>query len=168
MAAEQLLQGRLDGLACDQASVLPSMRATHTPTKKRRLFSQPFSLFLHVPPKLTPMAPHVGAAALLRKTKQVSELLLDQQHQIDLLLRGQSSLRGSMNNLRRTTQEKDAKTQQLHHQLEQQHGAALRWVGPLTTCWPAQTRVVSHQAAGMLHGRGSHIEHTVLRECCVL
>lgn len=59
---------------------------------------------------------------------QVQELLMDQQHQITLLLRGQSSLRGSMNNLRRLTIEKDAKTKQLHQQLEQQHGAALRWV----------------------------------------
>jgi hypothetical protein len=60
--------------------------------------------------------------------KQVQELLMDQQHQLTLLLRGQSSLRGSMNNLRRSTIEKDAKTKQLHQQLEQQHGAALRWV----------------------------------------
>lgn len=56
----------------------------------------------------------------------MQELLLDQQHQIDLLLRGQSSLHGSMNNMRRSTMEKDAKTKQLHQQLEQQHGAALR------------------------------------------
>jgi hypothetical protein len=56
----------------------------------------------------------------------VQGLLLDQQHQIDLLLRGQSSLRGSMNNMRRSTMEKDAKTKELHQQLEQQHGAALR------------------------------------------
>jgi len=57
---------------------------------------------------------------------QVHELLLDQQHQIDLLLRGQSSLRGSMNNLRRSTVEKDAKTKALHQHLEEQHGAALK------------------------------------------
>jgi hypothetical protein len=57
---------------------------------------------------------------------QVQELLLDQQHQIDLLLRGQSSLRGSMNSLRRSTMEKDTKTKLLHQQLEEQHGAALK------------------------------------------
>ena len=57
---------------------------------------------------------------------QVQELLLDQQHQIELLLRGQSSLRGSMNTLRRSTVEKDAAAKQLQQQLKEQHSAALR------------------------------------------
>jgi hypothetical protein len=57
---------------------------------------------------------------------QVQELLLEQKRQIDLLLRGQSSLRGSMNSLRRSTMEKDAKTKLLHEQLQEQHGAALK------------------------------------------
>lgn len=57
---------------------------------------------------------------------QVEELLFDQQHQIDLLMRGQFSLRGSMETMRRTHKEVEAQNQELQQQLQEQHGAALR------------------------------------------
>jgi hypothetical protein len=53
---------------------------------------------------------------------EVQGLLQDQQHQIDLLLRGQSSLRVGMNTLRRGTKEQEASNEAL----QQKHGTALR------------------------------------------
>lgn len=57
---------------------------------------------------------------------QVQELLFDQQHQIDLLLRGNFSLRGSMDSIRRGSNEIQFKNTRLQEELEQQHGAALK------------------------------------------
>jgi hypothetical protein len=56
----------------------------------------------------------------------VQELLFDQQHQIDLLLRGTSSIRGSMDTLRRSSREIESKNRELQEELEKQHGAALK------------------------------------------
>ena len=57
---------------------------------------------------------------------QVQQLLFDQQRQIDLLMRGQFSLRGNINSIRRTSKEMEGRNKQLQEELEQQHGAALR------------------------------------------
>lgn len=57
---------------------------------------------------------------------QVQELLFDQQHQIDLLLRGTSSMRGSMDVLRRSSREIESKNRELQEELEKQHAAALK------------------------------------------
>jgi hypothetical protein len=57
---------------------------------------------------------------------QVQELLFDQQHQIDLLLRGTSSMRGSMDTLRRSSREVESRNRELQEELEKQHGAALK------------------------------------------
>lgn len=59
---------------------------------------------------------------------QVEELLHDQQHQIELLVKGNFSLRGSMNGLRRNSKEIESRTRHLQEELEQQHQAALRHV----------------------------------------
>eukprot|EP00775_Hariotina_reticulata_P002428 gene2428-2732_t len=59
-------------------------------------------------------------------TEEVEELLHDQQHQIELLVKGNFSLRGSMNGLRRNSKEIESRTRHLQEELEQQHQAALR------------------------------------------
>jgi hypothetical protein len=77
---------------------------------------------------------------------QVEELLHDQQHQIELLVKGNFSLRGSMSGLRRNSKEIESRSRQLQDELEQQHQAALRqalfnkWIQPVL--YPA-----SHYAA---------------------
>ncbi|WIA08902.1 hypothetical protein OEZ85_008321 [Tetradesmus obliquus] len=58
--------------------------------------------------------------------EEVQELLFDQQHQIDLLLRGTSSMRGSMDVLRRSSREIESKNRELQEELEKQHAAALK------------------------------------------
>ncbi|WIA28958.1 hypothetical protein OEZ86_011495 [Tetradesmus obliquus] len=60
--------------------------------------------------------------------EEVQELLFDQQHQIDLLLRGTSSMRGSMDVLRRSSREIESKNRELQEELEKQHAAALKQV----------------------------------------
>jgi hypothetical protein len=57
---------------------------------------------------------------------QVQELLFDQQHQIDLLLRGTTSMRVRMDVLRRSSREVESKNRELQEELEKQHGAALK------------------------------------------
>lgn len=57
---------------------------------------------------------------------QVQELLYDQQHQIELLMRGHFSLKGSMDSMRRESRDIESRSKELQEQLEQQHGAALK------------------------------------------
>ncbi|KAF6254764.1 P-loop containing nucleoside triphosphate hydrolase protein [Scenedesmus sp. NREL 46B-D3] len=57
---------------------------------------------------------------------EVQELLFDQQHQIDLLLRGTSSMRGTMDTLKCSSREMECKNRKLQEELDKQHGAALK------------------------------------------
>lgn len=82
----------------------------------------------------------------------MQQLLLDQQHQIDLLLRGNFSLRGSMNGMRRSSREIESQNKRLLEELDQQHKAAIECVPapsshteqqqnlePLTVAFPSPT-----------------------------